>query len=189
MKREDILAAYASGPEAVCVIVLTLEARIAELEKRLGTNSSNSSKPPSSDGLRRTNSLRPSHSERKVGGQPGHPGHTLAQVAQPDALVVLPAPEVCHCKQLLKDVAPSSVVKRQVFDVPPISLHVTEYQAERKTCPACGAVHTAEFPAEVDAPVQYGPKFKALMTHLNASHFIPVARVSELCGELLGCVN
>ena len=72
-------------------VVARLEARIGELEKRLGKNSSNSSKPPSSDGLkRRTRSLRDNASGRKPGGQPGHPGQRLNPSASPDEVIDLP---------------------------------------------------------------------------------------------------
>src|ERR1700678_2921787 len=72
------------------------EARIAELERRFGLNSSNSGKPPSSDGLKkppRVSSLR-ERSGKKTGGQKGHPGETLCQVEKPDATMDH-YPEVC----------------------------------------------------------------------------------------------
>jgi transposase len=85
------------GIDAICELIASLEARdaslearIAELEKRLGKNSTNSSKPPSSDGLKRTKSQRPKNSGRKPGGQPGHPGQTLRQSQAPDIIVAIP---------------------------------------------------------------------------------------------------
>jgi hypothetical protein len=65
------------------------EGRIAELERRLNKNSSNSSKPPSSDGLNRSNSMRPKNSGRKPGGQPGHPGQTLQSSESPDIKLLI----------------------------------------------------------------------------------------------------
>jgi len=190
VKREDILAAYEMGPDAVCELVLTvtgaLEARIAELEQRLGKNSSNSSKPPSSDGLQRTTSLRPRDSGRKPGGQPGHDGHTLRPSAQPDEIVPLPLKQCKHCQEPLEQVEPAGEEKRQVFELPPPRLRITEYRAERKKCPHCGLLQAALFPKGVEAPVQYGPGFNALMTHLHVTHLLPVERTADLCGELCG---
>lgn len=66
-----------------------LQARVAELERRLGMDSSNSSKPPSSDGLRKpARSIRRGESGRRPGKQPGAPGTHLGQVADPDEVVV-----------------------------------------------------------------------------------------------------
>ena len=104
--RPAIQAAFDQGGlAAVCPLVVNLlneqevrhraeiaklGTRIAELEKRLGKNSSNSSKPPSSDGLKRPKSQRPKNSGRKPGGQPGHPGQTSFQSETPDITVEVP---------------------------------------------------------------------------------------------------
>ncbi len=94
--RPIIQAALDEGRiDAICELIASLEARIEELEKRLDKNSSNSSKPPSSDGLKRTNSLRPKNTGRQPGGQPGHPGQTLRQSENPDISVDLPPPDTC----------------------------------------------------------------------------------------------
>jgi transposase len=96
-------------------------ARITELEKRLNKNSSNSSKPPSSDGLGkppRTTSLR-ENGKRNSGGQKGHKGETLKQIASPDIVkkhVLLTCPD-CRCSLLSTPVI--GIVKRQVFDITP----------------------------------------------------------------------
>src|SRR5438874_10435919 len=111
LTHEEIRAVYDQGPEAVialiellCAQLVALTARVKELEDRLATNSRNSSKPPSSDSLtKQTRSLR-QPSGRKTGGQPGHPGSTLHQVAIPDQTRVH-APEQCMaCGASLADV-------------------------------------------------------------------------------------
>lgn len=190
VNRKDILAAYELGPDAVCDLVLTmfakLEARIAELEKRLASNSSNSSKPPSSDGLKRTTSLRVNISGRKPGGQQGHRGHTLEQVSAPDKIVELVLSQCPQCAASLEAVRATSSERRQVFDLPAPCIEVTEYRAPRKRCPGCGGVHSAPFPAIAQAATQYGPRFNAVMAHLHGSHLLPYARTAELCGELYG---
>ena len=168
-------------------VVAKLEARIAELEKRLNKNSSNSSKPPSSDGFKRKpKSLRPTHTGRKPGGQPGHPGQTLQPSPAPDLTEVI-TPDSCpHCRADLRDEAVVTVEKRQVFDLPPIRMQVTEYQAQSKLCPSCGRVISAPFPAGVRAPVQYGGGMRSAMSYLNLGQLLPCARTAEVCQDLFG---
>ena len=168
-----------------------LRERIAELERRMGLNSENSSKPPSSDGLKkkthRTKSLR-GKSSRKNGGQKGHRGYTLEQVAEPDKLVKHLAPDSCWgcgCDVSKEQVV--SVIKRQVFDIPEPGLEVTEHQIEIKHCPNCQQRIQGCFPELVTAPVQYGVRVKALSAYLQHQHFIPENRLSEILQDVFGC--
>jgi transposase len=156
-----------------------------QLESQVNQNSKNSSKPPSSDGLKRTKSLR-IKSGKKSGAQKGHPGHTLEMVDHPDKVQVH---KVTHCRDCgvsLADRAAESVERRQVYDTPPFKLEVTEHQAERKTCNVCGARNKASFPEDVTQPVQYGPEIKALAVYFNQYQLIPFDRVEELFKDLLG---
>lgn len=168
-------------------VVARLEARIGELEKRLGKNSSNSSKPPSSDGLkRRTRSLRDNASGRKPGGQPGHPGQRLNPSASPDEVIDLPLTQCPQCQGDLSDQPIQSVEERQVFELPPIKVRVTAYRAQRKRCPTCGRILSAAFPAGVTAPTQYGPGMQAVMTYLQAGQLLPHERTAQVCEDLFG---
>lgn len=169
--------------------IAALLARVAELERQLGLNSSNSSKPPSSDGLSRpprTGSLR-EKTGKKSGGQKGHKGQTLAQTATPDR-VVDHYPETCpHCGGIPDKTASLGYRPRQVFDVPePQPLQVTEHRAHTCGCPDCGAQTQAAFPADVTAPVQYGPRIAALAVYLRDYHFIPEDRLAELLKDVCG---
>src|SRR6266436_7876491 len=166
-----------------------LEARIVELERRLGLDSSNSSKPPSSEGLKkpaRVGSLR-ERSGKRTGGQKGHPGDTLRQVATPDA-VIDHYPEACvHCGAGLTRAMVVSHARRQVFDLPePRPLVVTEHRAHVCCCPSCGARTPAAFPAGVAAPVQYGPRIGAFVVYLLHGHFLPEDRLAEVMRDLFG---
>src|SRR5271157_4729892 len=99
--------------------IAALKARIAELERRLGLNSSNSSKPPSSDGLKkpaRVSSLRES-SGKKAGGQPGHKGETLRQVANPDKIIDHHPQDCSGCGAVLTSEMTGDHAARQVFDL------------------------------------------------------------------------
>ena len=164
-------------------------ARIAELERRLGLNSGNSGKPPSSDGLKkapRTQSLR-EPSGKKPGGQKGHPGETLRQVAEPDTTIDH-YPAACpRCGSALTAAMATGYSARQVFDLPePQPLLVTEHRAHHCRCAGCGTQTRASFPEGVAAPVQYGQRIWAFVVYLLHYQFLPEDRLAELMVDLFG---
>jgi transposase len=159
---------------------------IVELRARLGMNSRNSSKPPSSDGYEKpAPKSRRLRSGKKPGKQPGDPGHHLAQRADPDATTIH-RPDNCEkCGKDLSDAEVSGVITRQVFDLPPVALFCTEHQAERRRC-SCGAETTGTFPSEATAPACYGPALRAYVCYLVTRQHIPVARVAEQLRDAYG---
>ena len=159
--------------------------RIQKLEDQLAKNSENSGKPPSSDGLKKpkTRSLRRQRGKSK-GGQKGHKGHTLKMVTTPHYRQVQRLTTCPHCAQDLSRAEVMGHEKRQVFDLPPVELEVTEYQVEIKQCPHCKQQAKAIFPEHVTAPAQYGPRIKAQAVYLNQYQLIPWARTCDLFGDL-----
>jgi transposase len=161
--------------------------RLGEVEGKLAKDSHNSSKPPSSDGLGRKRASLRKRSEKKPGGQAGHPGHTLKTVETPDE-VVKHRPLVCqHCQHPLDEVAGRVKERRQVHDLPEVRLRVCEHQVEEVACPACGQASVGSFPAEVTAPVQYGSNVQALAVYLHQGQLVPMARTCEVLEEVCGC--
>src|SRR5215208_1966061 len=134
---------WAATPVAAQGLIVALQERIRELEARLGQNSSNSSRPPSSDPPQAPARSKAPPSGRKRGGQPGHRGtwRALLSVEQVDAVVVV-APEVCrHCGQPFPASAGrrrSRVWRHQVVELLPLAVRVTEYQMAVRRCSACG---------------------------------------------------
>lgn len=170
-------------------LVTVLQAEVAELARRLSLDSSNSGKPPSSDGLSkppRVRSLR-EPSSKPPGGQEGHPGATLRQVETPN-VVVDHYPKACaNCGAALTPAMATSHRARQVFDLPePQPILVTEHRAHVCSCAGCGASTPASFPEGVAAPVQYGARICALVVYLLHGQFLPEDRLADAMRHLFG---
>ena len=170
--------------------LVELVERVAGLQARLGRDSSNSSRPPSTDppytrnpkrGMRRA-------SGRKPGKQPGSPGTTHRQVDDPDDVVDCFGVADCpDCGRSLADAPVVGVTRRQVVDPPPppVRPRVTEYRICTRRC-GCGRHVPGTAPAGVDAPVSYGPGAAALAVYGGCGQYLPVARAVELLARLSG---
>lgn len=193
LSEAAIRAVYGQGEEAVVSLVSELLARLShlegevkELKGRLGKNSRNSSKPPSGDGFgKRTRSLR-RKSEKPSGGQSGHPGQTLEWSSHPEFIEKHPVDSCSICGCSLTAAPVSELLARQVFDIPPIELLVTEHQVEVKCCPDCGQTNQSDFPFEASNVVQYGPRLKGVMVSVMEGQLLPSARTCECLRDLLG---
>lgn len=202
LTREEIGALYDAGREAVVAVIEALQAQVATLpaltarvkalEDRLALDSHNSSRPPSSDvGRPAPRSLRPppGTSGRRSGGQPGHPGTTLRLVDTPDRLV-LHRPLTTTCPTCGQDLAGGAGrvadERRQVVDLPPPALAVTEHRVVHVACPACGVETAGAFPAGVTQPAQYGDRLRAVGVYLHAYQLLPYDRTRQLLDDLFG---
>ena len=161
-----------------------LKSRVAELEAQINSNSRNSSKPPSSDGYKKKPAF-PRKKKGKQGGQQGHKGRTLQQVAHPDKKV-RHKPGPCNCGHVFNDDELRVAETRQVFDLPQPRLEVTEHQLLMGQCPDCGQWHRGIAPEGVNAPVQYGNGVKTLAVLLNVDYRIPFKKIQALFGDLFG---
>lgn len=159
--------------------------RVMRLEVQAKQNSRNSSKPPASDGYKKPapKSMR-RKGGRRSGGQAGHNGTTLTMVTNPKAIIDV-WPERCGCcdKKLSRAHA-NGYEARQVFDIPPVEIEVTEYRAMRVNCRGCGGVSTGVFPEQVKPGAQYGTGVEALGIYAMVYQFLPMERTGELMQEL-----
>jgi transposase len=162
-----------------------LEAEVAELRRQLGQHSRNSSRPPSSDSpftkpaprsLRRKSGRRP-------GGQPGHPGSTLALVDNPNERKRHEPGPCTGCGASLEDAAEVGLERRQVFDLPPMTVRVVEHQLIARRCD-CGATTCGTAPQGVAAPTQYGPRITAIVLYLYVGQFLSKKRTAAALAEL-----
>jgi transposase len=190
----EVRSAYQEGENAVvslfeqiAVTMTQLVERVQALEDQLAKNSSNSSRPPSSDGYQKPSpkSLRKRHG-KKSGGQPGHTGYTLKMVEHPEHIQVYTVNQCSHCHCALEEVKADDYEKRQVFDIPRVRIEVTEHRAEIKYCPQCGEVNKAVFPEGVTQPVQYGAEIKAQAVYFNQYQLLPLERTGEVFEALYG---
>jgi transposase len=199
MSREELLALV----DAQARTIEALTARVAELERRLSADSSNSSRPPSSDAAwekkpakKRSSRTR---SGRKPGKQPGGASASRSLSDSPDRTVIL-QPRCCRgCASSLEDAAETGRQRRQVVDVPQLPPpEVIEYQRVSKICPCCQTVTTpgwdevsADDPrrdvvAAPGSPVRIGPETLARAALLTCGHFLPVGRARQLLEMLCG---
>ncbi len=186
--RKGLEALAKRKPGRIVDLVLDFQRRLQTLEARLAQNSANSHRPPSADGYSKPDpkSLR-KRTGRRSGGQTGHPGSTLIPVGKPDFTVVHRLKRCsCGCGASLRRVPVLRHEKRQVFDLPPQKLLVTEHRAEVKLCPNSGREVSASFPAGVNAPTQYGPRFNAWLVYLRGQQLIPLERIRQMCADLFG---
>jgi transposase len=193
ISREKLQQLLRSGPEAIFSlieyqqdIIISLEQRIAELERQQKTDSSNSSKPPSSDGIAKRMYRPRQKSSRKPGGQIGHEGTTLSMVAHPDVVKIHRVLRCQHCNESLAENRVRGYVRRQVFDLPEIKMEVSEHRAEIKRCRQCGRQTVAEFPAGVEQRTQYGSRVQSFAVYLKNQGLLSYQRTAEVFMDLLG---
>ena len=181
---EELRSWGQTDPGGLAGYAFELQVEVRRLRDAAAQNSSNSSRPPSTDKSEKPQpkSLR-EKSGRKPGGQPGHPGRTLQFSDTPNHTEIHPLLE-CECGEDLSDQPAIDFQSRQVFDLPSLKLECTEHRAEIKECPCCQRTCTAPFPADINAPVQYGKNFRTLLAYLYDAQEGASLRIGEMCEEM-----
>lgn len=166
-----------------------LTERVSKLERSQALNSSNSSKPPSSDGFKKPNRTQSQRekSNKKSGGQPGHKGTTLQQVENPDIIERCEINTCPHCNADLNNEPVIDICRRQTIEIPKIIKPiVTEQQYDVKCCPECQNIVSMQDSGDSKAPVQYGANIKAFASYLVVYHLIPIKRATEIMNNFFG---
>ena len=188
-------AALEAGQARQAEVIRRLELRVAELERRAGMDSGNSSVPPSKDSLAakarrkaaQRASLRERSGKRRPGGQPGHQGSGLEPERDPDRTGQADPPAECRsCGAGLAGAGPAGRGWGQVWDIPPVRLEKVHWLLPKLRCAACGKVTTADPPDGQAGTVAYGPNVNAAAVLLSSEGNVPVERTAMLMEALLG---
>jgi transposase len=162
-----------------------LEKRLAEVERKVQKTSRNSSRPPSSDGLKRQAAEPRQPGAKSNGGQPGHVGVTREWTETPDVVEELRPLGTCGCGLPLADQPGVIGERRQQIEIPEPKAQVIEYRQVVVTC-ACGCAHRGAFPFGVTPHVSYGPRLKAYAVGLVDGHFVALGRTAEIIADQYG---
>src|SRR3954451_11209136 len=179
---------WAATPAAAQALIVALQARVRELEARLGQDSSNSSRPPSSDPPQARVPPKAPPAGRKRGGQPGHRGacRGLLPVEQVDDIVPV-EPERCrHCQQPFPERAGprrGRAWRHQVVELLPLAVRVTEYQMAVRRCPDCGKRTRASLPPGVPRR-PFGARLTAVVALLSGRYRLSRREVRRLLYDL-----
>jgi transposase len=171
--------------ELLTSMVDALQKQVHTLQEQLHQTSRNSSRPPSSDPSQPPRPRRP-RSPRRRGGQPGHRGatRTLIPVEAVDEIVAI-KPEQCrHCQGPLSGADPTPW-RHQVIEIPPLKPVVTEYQWHQLTCPLCGEITRAPWPAGVPSGT-YGPRVQAMVALYTGAYRLSKRTTQQAMEEVFG---
>ena len=185
MTKQEAENIFNQGKEAVISKLMEFSDRLKKLENAILTDSTNSSKPPSSDNkLSNTKKIKTSKSSNKKGAQLGHKGNNLKLSNTPNTIKeILPTKCKCCNKSLAKNLSIKHE-RRQVFDLPNIEINITEYQAHTKQCSKCNTINKASFPENINGVTQYGNNIITFASYCNTYQMLPYKRISELIFDL-----
>ncbi len=123
-------------------------------------------------------------SDKKSGGQEGHKGINREQSNKPDKIVCCRPNKCANCGKDLSKQKGIIIAIKQEIDIPPIKSETTEYQQEEIKC-VCGHCNKGKFTEHINAPMQIGQNLKSFIVYLNASHYMPYKRLTQIMKDLL----
>ncbi len=169
--------------------IVSLKKENKRLKEIINKDSSNSSKPPSTNDRftdpKKSSSNTTTKKKKPRGGQEGSKGTNLKKVNNPDHIEILEVNSCKDCNHDLEDIDSTLISTKQLFDIPPLNIEVTEYQLHSKTCSCCGSVNKPEYPSNLKSYVQYGDNIKILVAYLNTYQMIPYDRISEFLEDFI----
>ena len=169
--------------------ITELNQTIRELKEQLNKNSKNSSKPPSSDGLKKpavnkNKSLRES-SGKKQGAQEGHDGVHLSVISEPDHIEDHMHSDCTGCPHRAKCLSKACIKEtRHEIDSVVIVDVTAHHLMEVHDCPLHGGVKTGAFPENIKATVQYGKNLQAMVVAFNTVGAVSINRTHEILSSV-----
>lgn len=189
LKRPEQSELEAMSRTELCEFIMRLFDFLEDMESQLVVvekNSKNSSKPPSSDGLKKGAAEPRQAGSKRTGGQKGHPGSTRIMSDNPDVIEELyPNATICECGKFLDRASANVKERRQQIDIPAPTTITTEYRKMEVKC-QCGRIHTGEFLASVTPNVSYGARLKSYCVGLVQGHFVSLERTGEIVNDMFG---
>ncbi|MDR1028299.1 MAG: IS66 family transposase [Clostridiales Family XIII bacterium] len=182
-ETKAIKDAHAADTALLLAAIARLEEEVRRLRAMIDKNSSNSSKPPSSDGPGKPRKNIPNgraKTGRRLGGQPGHKGNIPILCEAPDSVTDL-RPDICGCGG--KIAYEGNPVRKQAVEII-IKKHIREYRDEEGVCALCGKRHRVKFPAGIHNPVNIGAGLKALVSMLNVEYAMPLGKIARFVSEM-----
>jgi transposase len=182
LSKQELIAIILKQNEIIAIMA----EEISELKERLNRNSTNSSKPPSSDGAGKppVKSLR-EKTGRKPGGQRGHPGSGLKLEREPDEVIAVEPSECIGCGNGLSGMPMFHADARYVYDVQ-IAVKLTEYDIQESVCLDCGTLTRAEIPSECRGTLNYGNTIRALSIVLTNYANVSIDKTHKILRDLIG---
>ncbi len=185
-----------NNPEIAAIIILEIDKlkeivqeqslEIKRLNDIISKDSTNSSKPPSTDNkFKEVKKPSTKKLKKRRGAQAGHKGKNLKLSATPDTTHILLPHNCTCCNSSLNKIKSSKVEKRQLYDLPDIKINITEYQAHSKICKKCNTINKPTFPNSVNATTQYGNNLKSFVSYCNTYQMLPYERITELIDDLV----
>jgi transposase len=187
LTREDALAVYAAGAEAVVDLLLSMDARLRTLEGRLSKNSSNSSKPPSSD-IAKPKGKKRKKGKRKIGGQPGHPRHERPLFPKEEIdrfhdYRLSACPKCNHSDVVFVDQPPRVI---QQMELAKVMVVKEEHRSYPVWCERCGKIHYHPFPEDVAKEGLFKERLTALVAYMKAVDHASFSTIRKFIRDVLG---